>query len=74
MTGAVTLEVADEIYIGDGDMPEGATIQIIMDGSDEEQTLKDDLKEYIDTNIAAAKAEMVSTVITALPKYTGGVS
>lgn len=28
-------EKADEIYVGDGDMPENATIQIILDGEDE---------------------------------------
>jgi hypothetical protein len=42
----------DEIYVGNGSMPEGATIQIIMDGSDEEQSLKDELKAYLDDLVA----------------------
>ena len=42
----------DEIYVGNGDMPDEATIQIVMDGSDEEEALQDDLKEYIDYEIA----------------------
>jgi hypothetical protein len=33
-------------------MPEGATIQILTDGSEEEQAWKDELKEYIDGEIA----------------------
>ena len=45
------IEVPNEIYVGDGEMPEGATIQILLDGSDEEQALKDELKEYIDGEI-----------------------
>lgn len=40
-----------EVYVGDGNMPEDATIQILMDGSDEEQALKYELKEYIDVKI-----------------------
>ena len=44
-------DVPDEIYVGDGSMPEGATIQILMDGSDEEQALMDELKDYIDGEI-----------------------
>ena len=40
-----------EIYVGDGEMPETATVQILLDGSDEEQALKDELKEYIDGEI-----------------------
>ena len=51
-TGEIVIEVADEIYVGDGDMPEDATIQIIMDGVSEEQALKDELKAYIDAEIA----------------------
>ena len=48
----VTLsDVPDEIYVGNGDMPEGATIQILTDGSDAEQELKDELKEYIDEQL-----------------------
>lgn len=41
----------NEIYIGDGDMPEGATIQIIMDAVDEEELLKNELTDYIDSEI-----------------------
>lgn len=44
--------IPDEIYVGSGDMPADATIQIIMDALDEEEALKDDLKEYIDNQIA----------------------
>lgn len=39
---------SDEIYIGEGDMPENATLQIILDGSNEEEMLKNELKKYID--------------------------
>ena len=49
--------VPDEIYVGDGEMPEDATIQIIMDGSDEEEKLKDELKEYIDTELVTELAK-----------------
>ena len=50
----VTLsDVPDEIYVGNGDMPEGATIQILTDGSDAETELKNELKEYIDNNFGA---------------------
>lgn len=41
----------DEIYVGNDSMPDGATIQILMDGSDEEQALIDELKDYIDGEI-----------------------
>lgn len=41
-----------EIYVGDGEMPEDATIQILLDGSDEEQSLKDELKDYISDTIS----------------------
>jgi hypothetical protein len=34
-SGYIT-NVPDEIYVGNGEMPESATIQILMDGSDEE--------------------------------------
>ena len=54
----VTLsDVPDEIYVGNGDMPEGATIQILTDGSDAEQELKDELKEYIDGELAVELAK-----------------
>ena len=36
-------EVPDEIYVGDGTMPQTATIQFIMDASDEEALLKNEL-------------------------------
>jgi hypothetical protein len=52
-----TLSVTDEIYVGDGEMPKDATIQIIMDGSDEEQALKDELKDYIDGEVAVELAK-----------------
>lgn len=45
----------EEIYIGNGDMPETATIQILMDGESEEQALKDELKDYIDVELQIAK-------------------
>jgi hypothetical protein len=38
-------------------MPETATIQILMDGSDEEEILKNDLKDYINNEIADELAE-----------------
>lgn len=51
-------EVPDEIYVGDGTMPNTATIQFIMDASDEEALLKDELQEYINTEIEAAKTRL----------------
>jgi hypothetical protein len=45
--------VPDEIYVGDGEMPSDATIQILLDGSDEEEVLKNELKDYIDNNFGA---------------------
>ena len=51
-------EVPDEIYVGDGTMPNTATIQFIMDASDEEALLKDELQEYINTEIEAAKTKL----------------
>ena len=50
-SGYIT-SVPDEIYVGNDEMPESATIQILLDGSDEEQSLKDELKEYIDRELA----------------------
>lgn len=35
VSNVMELPFAEEIYIGDGDMPENATIQIILDGEDE---------------------------------------
>lgn len=52
--------VVDEIYVGNGDMPDGATIQILMDGSDEEEALKDDLKGYINGEIDVLKESFVT--------------
>lgn len=51
-------EVPDEIYVGDGTMPNTATIQLIMDASDEEALLRDELQEYINTEIEAAKTKL----------------
>lgn len=53
--GVSNTDVPDEIYVGDGDMPEDATIQIVLDAEDEEQALKDDLKDYIDTELLKAQ-------------------
>lgn len=50
-------DAPDEIYVGNGTMPESATIQILMDGSDEEGALKDELKEYIDGELAVELAK-----------------
>lgn len=47
----------DEVYVGNGDMPEGVTVQILTDGSDAEAELKDDLKEYIDGELAVELAK-----------------
>lgn len=73
----------DEVYVGGGDMPNDATIQIILDTKDEE--VRDELKEYIDEEIKkvipvkgvdyyteADKAEMVDLVLAALPTWMGG--
>lgn len=51
-------EVPDEIYVGNGTMPNTATIQFIMDASDEEALLKNELQEYINTEIEAAKTKL----------------
>lgn len=51
-------EVPDEIYVGDGTMPNTATIQFIMDASDEEVLLKNELQEYINAEIEAAKTKL----------------
>lgn len=45
-------KIPDEIYVGDGEMPEDATIQIIMDGVDEEEALTNKLKDYTDSVLA----------------------
>lgn len=55
-------QIPTEVYVGDGDMPETATIQILMDGSDEEQALKDELKEYIDGELELAKEDIIVQV------------
>lgn len=52
---AMIADKANEIYIGDGDMPEGATIQLIMDAVDEEELLKNEITEYIDSELTKAK-------------------
>lgn len=52
----------DEVYVGNGDMPEGVTIQILTDGSDVEQSWKSELKEYIDGEIDELKASGIVIV------------
>ena len=44
----------EPIYVGSGEMPEEAILQFSLDDVDEEQALKDELKEYIDTELASA--------------------
>lgn len=39
------------VYVGSGEMPEEAVLQFSLDDVDEEQALKDELKEYIDTEL-----------------------
>ena len=51
------IDIPDEIYVGNGEMPETATIQILLDGSDEEQTLKDELKAEFNTYISMELAK-----------------
>ena len=51
ITEHTLLTTPDEIYVGNGEMPDDATIQILMDDSDEEQSFKDELKDYIDGEI-----------------------
>lgn len=63
-------EVPDEIYVGDGTMPETATIQFIMDASDEETLLKNELQEYIDTELEAAKASLELDIPTKTSQLT----
>ena len=45
----------DEVYVGDGEMPETATLQIILDAADEEEALENELKNYIDFELTRAK-------------------
>lgn len=63
-------EVPDEIYVGDGTMPSTATIQLIMDASDEEALLKDELQEYINTEIEAAKTKLELDIPTKTSQLT----
>lgn len=63
-------EVPDEIYVGDGTMPNTATIQFIMDASDEEALLKDELQEYINTEIEAAKTKLELDIPTKTSQLT----
>ena len=58
--------IPEEVYVGDGDMPEGAVIQFIMDATDEEQVLKDDLNAYIDNKVASMINSAVLERITTL--------
>lgn len=43
----------EPIYVGSGEMPEEAILQFSLDDVDEEQALKNELKEYIDTELAS---------------------
>lgn len=65
-SGYITIDdVANEVYVGDGDMPEDATIQITLDDSDEEELLKDGLIEYINLELAKRgqlKPEFAQTI------------
>jgi hypothetical protein len=63
--GYVT-SVPNEVYVGNGAMPQDATIQIITDGTDEEQAIKDDFQNYIDGQLEIAKAEIFKMVIESL--------
>lgn len=68
-------EVPNEIYVGnDEQMPTDATIQIILDDSNEEEALKDDLKEYIDYEIAklVANGLIITQSGTTLTFVNGG--
>ena len=46
----------DEIYVGEGDMPEGASIQIILDAEDVEEEYKNEIKDYIDSELSEIAA------------------
>lgn len=59
--------IPKEIYVGEGDMPEDATIQILVSGSDEEQALKDGLKEYIINEISKRETGIIETVKAEVP-------
>lgn len=61
--GEIGAGCVNEIYVGNGDMPEDATIQILTDGSDAETELKNELKEYIDNNFG----------VLTLDKHTDGL-
>ena len=58
--------IPEEVYVGDGDMPEGAVIQLIMDATDEEQILKDDLNAYIDNKVISVINSVVLERVIAL--------
>lgn len=62
LTEADKAEIIDavpaEIYVGEGEMPDDAVVQFIMDGENEEQALKDELKEYIDEELADFAAQV----------------
>ena len=53
----------EPIYVGSGEMPEEAILQFSLDDVDEEQALKDELKEYIDTELASAIELEISSEI-----------
>lgn len=63
-------EVPAEIYVGDDTMPETATIQLIMDASDEEALLKDELYEHINAEIEAAKTKLELDIPTKISQLT----
>ena len=66
ITEHTLLTTPDEIYVGNGEMPDDATIQILMDGSDEEQSFKDELKEYIDSKMEDIKNNIMYDIMTQL--------
>ena len=63
---SINIEIPNEIYVGDGEMPEGASIQLILDASDEEQLLKNEITDYIDSEVARAKTDLKSYVDNAI--------
>lgn len=45
--------IPEEVYVGDGDMPEGAVIQLVLDATDEEEALKTELFDYVNDRVAS---------------------
>lgn len=72
ISNVMELSFAEEIYVGDGDMPENATIQITLDGEDEPGGVMDDViaEHNMDTT---AHADIREKIIQLSSKITDSV-